>query len=86
MFQCSSSPWPPSSLEGGEEEIFEDVGLQDHLESFLSPRFSQSEAKRVNLRWRMENYASLDPLSVWYTARTPPTQGLQFLIENKFNE
>ena len=85
MFQ-STNTRPDSSLDGAEEEIFEDVGLQDHLESFLSPRFSQSEAKRVNLRWRMENYASLDPLSVWYTARTPPTQGLQFLIENKFNE
>ena len=85
MFQTSTS-WLDSSLQGAEEKIFENVGLQDHLESFLSPRLSQSEAKRVNLRWRMENYASLDPFSVWYTARTPPTQGLQFLIENKFNE
>ena len=36
LFQ-SSNCRPDSSLDGAEEEIFENVGLQDHLESFLSP-------------------------------------------------
>ena len=77
MFQTSTS-WLDSSLQGAEEEIFENVGLQDHLESFLSSG-GEAETKCVDLSWRMEDNASLDPLSIGYTARTSPAQGLQEL-------
>ena len=66
------------SLDGAEEKIFENIGLQDYLESFLSPR-RESQAKCMNLCWRIEDNSGLDPLSIWNTARTAPTQGLQFL-------
>ena len=74
MFQCRLD----SRLHGAEEEIFENVGLEDHLEGFLCPR-RQSQTKCMNLCWRMEDNATLDPLSIGYTAGSSPTQGLQIL-------
>ena len=66
------------SLAGAKEEIFENVGLEDHLEGLLWPR-GQNETKCMDLGWRMEDNAGLDPLSIRDTAGTSPAQGLQIL-------